>query len=224
MREQVTAEMWEKLNQLYLFVSGDDARELWRQSPHLFLRQVAEDSHRFIGTTDATLTHGEGWDFIQMGKMLERADCTSRILDVKYHLLLPDGEGVGGNVDSIQWHAVLRSCSALDGYMKSHPGQVAPWRVADFLLLHNDFPRSIRFCAQRLDNAIHRVTGSAENRYIHEAERLAGRLCAELNYASVASVFESGLHEFLEQTQRQLAEIADALWEVYFSGQNLRAA
>ena len=185
---------------------------------------MAEDSHRFIGTTDATLTHSEGWDFIQMGKMLERADCTSRILDVKYHLLLPDGEGVGGNVDSIQWLAVLRSCSALDGYMKSHPGAVVPWRVADFLLLDDYFPRSIRFCAQRLDNAIHRVTGSAENRYIHEAERLAGRLCGELNYASIASVFEDGLHEFLEQIQRQLAEIADALWEVYFSGENLRAA
>ena len=110
------------------------AKKLVRTSPYEFFKRIIAGSHLFQGITDATMTHGEGWDFIRIGKLLERADCTSRILDVKYHILLPSGEKVGGNVDTIQWMSVLKSCSALEAYRKIYVGQVAPWRVAEFII------------------------------------------------------------------------------------------
>jgi uncharacterized alpha-E superfamily protein len=106
-REQTSSEMWEQINRLYLFVKSDTGKKLLRASPFEFFKRITSGSHLFQGVTDATMTHGEGWDFIRIGKLLERADCTSRILDVKYHILLPSGEKVGGNVDTIQWMAVL---------------------------------------------------------------------------------------------------------------------
>ena len=102
-------------------------------------------SHLFAGVTDATMTHGEGWHFCQLGRMLERADKTSRIVDVKYFLLLPTLEDVGTTVDDMQWVAVLRSASALEMYRKRH-GRLSPSRVVEFLLLDRDFPRAIHFC------------------------------------------------------------------------------
>ena len=84
--------MWEQINRLYLFVQSDDARKLLASSPHEFFKRVVNGSHLFQGITEATMTHGEGWEFIRIGTLLERADCTSRILDVKYHILLPSGE------------------------------------------------------------------------------------------------------------------------------------
>ncbi len=218
-REQISSEMWEQLNQLYLFLSSEDARGMCVGSTHQFFRRVIESSHLFIGVTDATMTHGEGWDFIQCGKMIERADRTSRILDVKYHILLPSGERVGGTIDTIQWMAVLRSCSAMEAYLKLYVGEVAPWKVAEFLILQDRFPRSIRFCVQRLDNAVHRITGADENRYTNESERLSGKLRAELNYTSITDIFGSGLHQYLDQAQVRLVEIADALFDDYGSGE-----
>ena len=118
------------------------------------------------------MTHGEGWYFIRTGKFLERADCTSRILDVKYHILLPSGEEVGGNIDTIQWMSVLKSCSALEAYRKIYVSQVAPWRVAEFIITHAGFPRSIRFSVDSLDAALHRISGSSETRYANDVGAL----------------------------------------------------
>ncbi|MEY2496680.1 MAG: hypothetical protein QOD12_236, partial [Verrucomicrobiota bacterium] len=141
-REQISSEMWEQINKLYLFVKSDSAKKLVRTSPYEFFKRIITGSHLFQGITDATMTHAEGWDFIRIGRLLERADCTSRILDVKYHILLPSGEKVGGNVDTIQWMSVLKSCSALEAYRKVYVGQVAPWKVAEFITTHSAFPRS----------------------------------------------------------------------------------
>lgn len=218
-REQISSEMWEQLNQAYLFIGSDEARAMCQSSTYQFFRRMQEASHLFLGITDATMTHGEGWDFIQMGKFIERADRTSRILDVKYHLLLPSGERVGGNVDTIQWMAVLRSCSALEAYLKLYVGEVAPWKVAEFLVLNDVFPRSVCFCAQRLDNAVHRITGCPENRYTNEAERLSGRLRSELNYTSIGDIFQRGLHQYLDRTQLRFIEITSALHGEYYSGE-----
>ena len=222
-REQVSSEMWEQINRLYLFVTGDNARKLIRSSPYEFFRRVIAGSHLFQGISDATMTHGEGWDFIRIGKLLERADCTSRILDVKYHILLPSGEKVGGNVDTIQWMAVLRSCSALDAYRKAYVDQVAPWKVAEFLILHGDFPRSIRFCVESLDAALHRISGSSETHYANEAERLSGRLRSDLVYATIGDIFKFGLHEYLETVQERLVEISNAMHDAYFASTELES-
>ena len=214
-REQISSEMWEQINRLYLFVSGDAGKKLLRSSPFEFFKRVTVGSHLFQGITDATMTHAEGWDFIRIGKLLERADCTSRILDVKYHILLPSGEKVGGNIDTIQWMAVLKSCSALEAYRKIYAGQVAPWKVAEFIITHSAFPRSIRFSVDYFDAALHHISGSSESKYANEAERLSGRLRYDLDYATISDIFSFGLHQYLEQIQERLVEISDALHSAY---------
>ena len=214
-REQISSEMWEQINRLYLFVQSDEAGTLLGSSPHEFFKRVIAGSHRFQGITDATMTHGEGWDFIRIGRLLERADSTSRILDVKYHILLPTGEDVGGNVDTIQWMAVLKSCSALEAYCKLYVSQVAPWKVAEFLITHADFPRSIRFCVDSLDTALHRISGVAETHFGNEAERLSGRLRSDVDYITIGEIFELGLHEYLEAIQKRLVEVSDAMYASY---------
>ena len=214
-REQISSEMWEHINQLYLFIRSKEARELFQSSSYSFFKRILEGSFQFIGITDATMTHGEGWDFIQLGKFLERADRTSRILDVKYHILLPSGERVGGNVDTVQWMAVLRSCSALEAYNKIYVGQIAPWKVAEFLILNDSFPRALRHCTHQFDNALHSISGVPEDRFSNEAERLSGKLRGELDYTRSNEIFHTGLHQYLDGFQKRLSEINDALQEVY---------
>jgi uncharacterized alpha-E superfamily protein len=214
-REQISSEMWEQINRLYLFVQSDEAKLLLSTSPHEFFIRVIFGSHLFQGITDATMTHGEGWDFIRIGAFLERADSTSRILDVKYHILLPSGEDVGGNVDTIQWMAMLKSVSALEAYCKLYVSQVAPWKVAEFLITHREFPRSIRYCVDSLDRALHRISGVDESRYANEAERFSGRLRSDVDYITIGEIFEVGLHEYLTTVQERLVEVSNAMYATY---------
>ena len=210
-REYISSEMWERINGLYLWLSSADARQTFSSSAIDFYRHLVDYAHQFHGTTDATLTHGEGWSFLQVGKYLERADSASRILDLKYHILLPHGERVGGNVDTVQWQAVLKSCSAFEAYRKIHTGQVTPGSVAEFVLLHTDFPRSVRFCVEQLDCALHAISGSSRAHYANEAERLSGKLCSDLNYARIEDIIRAGLHQYLDGIQLRLIEIAAAM-------------
>lgn len=214
-REYISSEMWERINSLYLWLNSAEARQIFASSAIDFFRHVVDYSHQFHGTTAATLTHGEGWNFLQIGKYLERADSTSRILDLKYHILLPRDEKVGGTVDTVQWQAVLKSCSAFEAYRKIHPGQVTPWTVAEFILLHDSFPRSIRFCAESLDAALHRISGCERAHFSNEAERLSGRLCSDLNYAQMSDIFKIGLHQYLDGIQIRLIEISSAMRKEY---------
>ncbi len=214
-REQISSEMWEQINKLYLFIRSEEAREIFRASAYQFYKRIMEGTYQFSGICDATMTHGEGWDFCQLGKYIERADRTSRILDVKYHILLPSGERVGGNVDTIQWMAVLRSCSALEAYCKIYFGQVAPWKVAEFLILHDGFPRALRFCVHRFNRALHRISGSPDETFSNEAERLAGQLRSEVDYSRISEIFQSGLHQYLDRMQLRLSQISNAVQDRY---------
>lgn len=217
-REQISSEMWEEINRLYLFVQSDSASRMLLSSRHEFFKCIITGSHLFQGVTDSTMTHGEGWDFIRIGTLIERADCTSRILDMKYHILLPSGEDVGGNVDTIQWMGVLKSCSGLEAYCKLYVSQVAPWKVAEFLITHQEFPRSIRYCVDSLDEALHSISGVDESRYANEAERLSGRLRSDVAFVTIGEIFEFGLHEYLTQIQERLVEISNAMYATYCAG------
>ncbi len=214
-REYISSEMWERINSLYLWINSTEARQVFAGSAIDLYRHIVDYAHQFHGTTDATLTHGEGWNFLQAGKYLERADSTSRILDLKYHILLPTDEKVGGNVDTVQWQAVLKSCSAFEAYRKLHPGQVDPGSVTEFVVLHDGFPRSIRFCADQLDAALHRISGCDRAHFSNEAERLSGRLCSDLNYTTIGDIFKMGLHQYLDRTQGRLIEIGAAMHKQY---------
>jgi uncharacterized alpha-E superfamily protein len=216
-REQISVEMWEQINRMYLFFSSGDAKRLFQSSTYEFFKWILEGSQLFQGVTDATMAHDEGWEFIRLGMFLERADRTSRILDIKYHILLPSGEQIGGNVDTVQWMAVLKSCSALEPYRKHYRGQVVPWKVVEFLVKNQTFPRSILFCVDSLDFALHKITGvdRGDFQYKVEAERLSGKLLADLCFVTIDEIFRTGLHEYLDKMQGRLIVISKAIYKEF---------
>jgi uncharacterized alpha-E superfamily protein len=216
-REQISVEMWEQINRMYLFFSSGAAKRMYENSSYEFFKWILEGSQLFQGVTDATMAHDEGWEFIRLGMFLERADRTSRILDIKYHILLPSGEQIGGNVDTVQWMAVLKSCSALEPYRKHYRGQVVPWKVVEFLVKNQTFPRSILFCVDSLDYSIHEITGvdRGDFQYRVEAERLSGKLLADLCFVTIDEIFRTGLHEYLDRIQGRLIEISKAIYKEF---------
>jgi len=215
-RDQITSELWEEINRLYLFLHSTQARALWRSSPHDFFQEIKNSALLIQGLTDGTVMRTEGWLFTQCGRFLERADKTSRILDVR-HASVPE-RGVPAatsQADALGWSAVLRSCSAWDAYKALHGAEVQPAHVAGFLLLSDIFPRSVRFCVREIDSALHRISGVADDRFSNDAEKLAGRLLAELSYSTVEEIFDYGLHAYIDMLQGKLNAIGDALFQAY---------
>ena len=215
-RDQITVELWEELNRLYWFVRTPTARQVWKESPSEFFQQIKAGSLHIIGLTDATLIHNEGWWFAQAGKFLERADKTSRILDLRYEAL--PAKGVPTSVsqeDALEWSAILRSCSGWDAYKSIHGADVNPVLVADFLLLNEDFPRSARVCVAELNKALRKISGVPEGKFCNDAEKLAGRLAARLQFVTIEEIFEFGLHDYLDDLQGKLNDIGGALFNAY---------
>ncbi len=169
----------------------------------IFSTEVKLASHLFTGITDATMTHGEGWHFCRLGRKLERADKTSRILDVKYFILLRSLADVGTPFDDVQWAAVLRSASAFEMYRKRH-GRISPKSIVEFLLLDAEFPRAIRFCLNSARDSLHAISGTPVGTYRKPAEKLLGQLCSDLAYANVDDVMAVGPHEYLDTLQTNL--------------------
>jgi uncharacterized alpha-E superfamily protein len=141
--------------------------------------------------------------------MLERADKATRILDVKYHILLPSATDVGGALDTVQWQAVLRSASALDAYRRLHVREILPWKVAEFLIFSDSFPRSLHFCVGQVDELLRRILGETGARPRSAAARASRRLLGELESLTITDVLQRGLHEFLMDCQATLSAISD---------------
>jgi uncharacterized alpha-E superfamily protein len=215
-REVISSEMWEQVNHFFLMVHDAAATVQVRQTPHAFFTEVKMASHLFVGITDATMSHGEGWHFGRLGRLISRADNTTRLLDVKYYLLLPAVANVGTPVDDVQWAAVLKSASAFEMYRKRF-GRIAPDRVADFLLLDREFPRSVHYCVVKAEESLHAITGSLTGTFRNAAEQRLGRLRSELDYTSIQEILASGLHEFLDGLQARLNSVGDAIAETFFA-------
>ena len=186
--------------------------KVWRRSPSEFFQEIKSGSLHLIGIINATLVHDEGWWFVQTGQFLERADKTTRILDVRYQTLPERGAPAAiTQTNALEWSAVLRSCSAWDAYRTIHGADVHPRLVAEFLLLNDDFPRSVRFCVSELNRAVRRISGVADGHFCNDAEKLTGRFLAELQFSTMDEIFDLGLHRYLDEAQIKLNDIGDAL-------------
>jgi uncharacterized alpha-E superfamily protein len=213
-REQISLEMWEEINRTYLWMKGQTLKKIQKQGPYEFFTDVKNASHLFQGITDGTMTHGEDWDFIQVGKYLERADMTTRILDANDEIFIktPAQSQTGG---TLQWSAILRSCSSHDAYRKFYVAQVEPDKVVEFLILSELFPRSIRSCVGALDVSLRRISGTQEERFTNNAEKLTGRLVAELNYSALEDIKTVGMHKYMDELQIKLNAIGEAIFQTY---------
>ncbi len=215
-REVISSEMWESVNRFYLMVNEAAREESSIESLGSFFAEVKNSSHLFVGISITTMLHGEGWHFSRLGRMLERADKTSRILDVKYFYLLPTAWDVGTPIDDIQWAAVLRSASGLEAYRQRFH-RITPNQIAEFLVLDSDFPRAVLHCAKRAQDSLRKITGSSSGTYYDQAELLLGRLHAHLAYARIDEILYHGLHEYLDDLQTKLNDIDDAVYETFFA-------
>lgn len=215
-RDILSTPMWEAVNRFYLRVREALAEERGiLNNPHDFLERVKRSSHQVIGVTGVTLSHGEAWNFAMLGRLLERADKTSRILDVKYFILLPDVSLVGSTLDIVQWSALLESTSALHMYRKRH-GRINNIKVIEFLVLDRYFPRSMRFCLSEAEQCLHAISGSPPGTFENRAEQLLGILNAKLNFSSVDDIRREGLHEFIDSAQAQINAVGQAIFEQFF--------
>lgn len=215
-RENITTEMWEEINTLYHLVKHAAANPQVLRSPYLFLSRVKLASLTLIGITDATMSHNEPWHFVRMGRLLERADKTTRILDVKYYVLLPRPKAIGSQLDVVQWCALLKSASALEMYRRTH-GRIVPTKVADFLLLDRHFSRSVRFSLSGAEESLHAITGTPVGTFTNRGEQQLGRLRSELDYTHVSDVVAMGMHEFIDDLQAKLNDVGSAIHETFFS-------
>lgn len=209
-RDQISDEMWTELNDLYLFITSVKALTEFQNAPQTVYDRIIAGSLLFHGITDATLARTEGWHFIQLGKHLERADKTSRFLDIRVH-----SAQTGNALDSFQWTSILRSASAIGTYRAEVGGDPSAEGVIDLLMFSTHFPRSVRYCVRRIETHLHAVSGTPTGSYSNSAERIAGRLLAQLNFGSSAEVIERGLQDYTDDLQQVLNTLGQHIFETY---------
>lgn len=214
-RETISQEMWECLNVLYWSLRADDAHHRFEESPDDFFQAVMKGSMLFQGITDQTLTHDQRWMFTQVGKFLERASVTARVIATKYDILCA-AEPLETPIRNIHWMAALRTCASIEAYRRHYIGDMDPTRVAAFMILEGNFPRSIRFCVSHAHEMIARVRSETNPRSIETAERVLGQLKTQLDYAQVEEIVAVGIPGYLQKIQDAVAEAARAVQSGYF--------
>ena len=202
-RGAITSEMYEDLNSAWIEMRSFDYERIQANGVSDFLEWVKMRSHLFRGVTFGTMLRDEAYHFIRLGTHMERADNTARILDTKYHILLPSIEDVGGAVDYYQWASLLQSLSGFESYRKIYSDVIAPRRIAELLILRDDMPRSLHSCM----NFIHDTLGILCDENSRELERQAGELHARLHYARTDDIMEFGLHEYLMEFLELISEL-----------------
>jgi uncharacterized alpha-E superfamily protein len=210
-RDQITTETWERLNLLYLRMTGPSAEADYEQSPLAFLQEIIADLHLFKGAADATMSHGEGWRFLLTGVYLERAQLIARLLDVCF------GDAAGGYLlnDHFAQLSVLRMACALEPYLRVYTAEMQPRLLMQFLLFDEEFPRSIRFCAARVQEHQTRLSRSVEMVDGPSPERIAGRLSARLEFAEFDEVAQIGASAYLATIVQECARIHEAVYEAF---------
>ncbi len=215
-REQISSEMWENLNTLYWSLRSDDAAARFDESSDDFFRSIMVASQLFQGLTDQTMAHDQRWLFAQLGKYLERIAVTCRVIETKFSILRRAETTLEAPLRNIHWMAVLRSCCSIEAYRRNHVGDMDPLKVAAFLILEKNFPRSIRYAVHEAHEAIHALCAEINPLTIDNTERILGRLDTQLEYAEMAEILVEGLPAYLQKIQSQIADAALAVQKAYF--------
>jgi uncharacterized alpha-E superfamily protein len=223
-REQVSTEMWHRLNSLYLAVTRPEMQSdmhaealLTRhtEGPTEFLQEVMEAVHQFHGVTDSTMSHGEGWQFIQVGRYMERASATAMLLESYVPELWKEQErSVDGN-EYLEWMGLLRSATAFEAYCKVYTADLTAEWILEFLLLDKEFPHSLRFSIDAMRQALESIQGMSGGSRAEQLSRLSGRLRATLSYSSMGEILAGDVVTYLRDIQTQCRQIHNAIYELY---------
>ncbi|HEY4387601.1 MAG TPA: alpha-E domain-containing protein [Ktedonobacteraceae bacterium] len=218
-REQISSEIWEHVNRLYLEIKRTTIEEMWYTEPHAFLTSVKEGAQFIQGLTDATMNHSEGWHFIRLGRAIERSVATATLLDVYtrafLHANAANPSDAQGHTQYLSWVGLLRSCAAFEAYCKVYTANIQPAHIIEFLLFNAESPRAIRFSAVMIQNALQSIA-RATNTRTNKVERIAGRLCSMLEYDQIEEAMYD-MHAYLENIQRQYAQIHNVIGQTYVS-------
>lgn len=210
-REQISSEMWEQLNRMFIEVNRCGADEAWDVGD--FLQAIKDGAHLFQGIADSTMTHGEGWQFIQAGRSIERASALATLLGVHFR----EFYGKDAEPEPLEWIGLLRSCTAFEGYCKAYTADLRPDRIAEFLVLNPSFPHSIRFSADALETAMKQIGAEVSSRRSARVERIAGRMQATLAFGQIDEIMSGGLQAYLETVLRQCSQAHSALYQTYIA-------
>jgi uncharacterized alpha-E superfamily protein len=213
-RTALTAEMWDAINSTWLELQRYGNGPISGEEFVTFLRWVQESSLRFDGSAARTMLRNDAYHFSRLGIYLERADNTARILDVKYHVLLPEHERVGGPLDYFQWASILRSVSALNSYRWVYRDSLKPWLIADFMILNDQLPRSLASCYKNLVWHLDAIADAYGRQ--GPAQRQARTLGTQLQNASMREIFQGGLHEFISGFLANNNQLGQAIADQYF--------
>jgi uncharacterized alpha-E superfamily protein len=222
-REQISTEQWHRLNLLYLEVTRPEVKSALQidasaesnEGPTAFLQQVMEAVHQFQGVTDSTMSHGEGWQFIQVGRYLERASATTLLLEAYHADLWAQPDRAAEVNEYLEWMGLLRSATAFEAYCKVYTADLTPDRILEYLLLDAEFPHSLRFSIDSLQNALQAIQAQSGKNRAEELNRIAGRLSASLGFASVDEILNGDVVEYLHGIQRQCQGIHETIYHLY---------
>ena len=213
-RDVITSEMWEQLNGLYWTLVENEG--FWEEPAPEQLREIRRGCQLFYGITDATLSRDLSWQFSRLGRLIERADKTTRILDVKYFLLLPSPDDVGGVLDELQWMSLLRSAGAYQMFRQSNVGVISPEAVASFLLLNPLFPRSVRYCLERIHETLQVIGRNAAAGTPDDLDCMVGLTQARWSFSKIETLIAGGLHEAIDGLQQDLNQLHNLIHARYF--------
>jgi uncharacterized alpha-E superfamily protein len=217
-REQISSAMWEQLNSLYLTVGTAGISHA--HDPGGFMRSTIDRAHLFHGVTEATLSHGEGWHYMELGRYLERAMTTASMLEEYFSEHGVDGSHAQVTASRADYGAgvgLLRACAALEAYCRHYTADIRPERLAEFLLLNAEFPRSTRFAADRIEESLLAIARGLGRQATGRPERFAGRLRAALDYGTVDEILEDDILGYVEQLRKQCGQIHGALYQTYIT-------
>jgi uncharacterized alpha-E superfamily protein len=214
-REQCSSEMWEQLNRLYLQVNSTISSEAWLLHSYVFFRAVQEGAHLFQGVTDSTMSHGEGWQYIQLGRYVERTDAVARLIGTHLSRLPYSPDQAVESEEYLEWVGLLKSCAAFEAYCKKYTAELRPLRVAEFLLLNLEFPHSVRFSVDMVHAALRAIAELTE-RKAEQPVRLAGRLRATLSFGQIDEIIASGANAYVQSVRQQCGQAHAAIHQIYF--------
>jgi len=222
-REQISTEQWHRLNSLYLEVTRPELQSVMHaealqdnsETPAAFLQQVMEAVHQFQGVTDSTMSHGEGWHFIQVGRYLERATATAMLLEAYHEDLWSQPDRLPEGNEYLEWMGLLRSATAFEAYCKVYTADLTPERILEFLLLDPEFPHSLRFSIDSLQTALQAIQRNSGKSRAEELHRIAGRLSAKLGFASVDEILSGDIVSYLRSIQQQCQAIHETIYHLY---------
>ena len=214
-REHISPEMWEQTNRLYLSAREANMQDIWRNQPHAFFQMIKQGTHLFQGITDSTMYHGEGWYFIQVGLFMERAGNVAALLHEYMQEASGEHQEATTSRQYVDWVCLLRSCTALEAYWKVHTAELRLDSIAEFLLLNAEFPHSVHFSVNGMQNALRAISGATSTPDSAPVNRQIGRLKARLDYDEIDEVLVSDLQGYLEHVESQCLQIHDIVYQTY---------